>query len=134
MSLKNHLDEKRDKLQAFLLKYSHYSEAQFVRGAKNRGLYSDSEDDNDVYSSIVRFSEFHNIKIHTPPLIKEIPVTETEYIEGTDEDGNSILKKLNPDVELQNKHSFIKLLEQQRDVLSTKLLKINNLIKIYEDN
>lgn len=122
---------RRDAIKQYLLEKSHYNKKRLVLGAKNRGLFGFNQDDNEVYDTLVRFSDYHKIKIHTtPPEIKEKSKEENSYIEEIDENGESKLKKLNFN-ENKNNDEFVANLIKQRDILSEKLLKINNLIKTY---
>ena len=129
------VEQTRRKLQIFLLEHGDsYTSERLVRGAKNRFLFREDEDDTEVYESLVRFAKFHGIKLHTKLVDVDNTKEVTSYIEGTDDDGNSTLIRLENDVELKNKSSFLQTLLEQRDIVSMKLLKINNLISIYENN
>lgn len=127
------VSERREKLKKYLLEFSHYDKDRLIRGAKNRGIFGDNQDNEQVYHALCQFSKHHDIKIHTP--IPEINVSkqpENVFIEQIDDDGNTSLKKLNDDVDLKDASNFVEVLEKQRDILSNKLLKINGLIKLYK--
>lgn len=127
----NPQSEKREKIKSFLLTCSHYNKSRLIQGAKNRALFSYSEDDNEVYESLKRFAKHHKIPIEQERVeVKKEP--EVVYIEEIDEDGNSSLKKLDSDENLKSTDIFLKELENQRDILSKKLLKINSLINLYK--
>ena len=123
---------RRNKIEKFLLECSHYDKARLIQGCKNRGLFPVHESNEEIYDALVTFSTYNNIKIHTEiPLIKIKDPTINAFIEEIDKEGNTTLVKLNDDEELQSRSSFLITLEKRRDVLSKKLLEINQLIDLY---
>lgn len=126
-------DERRDKIKMFLLECNHYDKARLIQGAKNRNLYDIHIDNEEIYSALERFAKFHRIELHVDvPKIVAARTNENLFIEETDDEGNTTLKKIGNE-EIKNSDEFLKVLEKERDILSKKLLKINNLIQIYTE-
>lgn len=125
------VEERREKLKKFLLECSHYDKERLIRGSKNRGIFGDNQDDEQVYHAIKQFASFHKIEIHTPvPEIKIKDSGENTFIEEVDSEGNVKLKKVGEE-DIKHAADFRAVLEKERDELSKRLLKINELLKLY---
>lgn len=126
------VEERREKLKKYLLECNHYDKERLIRGSKNRGIFADNQDNEQVYYAIVQFAKHHNIPLHVePPKILIKDPRENVFVEEIDGDGNTSLKKLGDD-SIRQSIDFKELLEKERNELSKRLLKINELLKLYK--
>jgi len=109
---------KRELLTQLVTAYGNKPKKIVIQKAKEKGIYKIEDDDNEVYSLIEKFAEYHHLPFgHTPqPEILYELISEEE-----------IEKPIKPEID-----HFYESLVKERDSLSKKLLALNRLIETYK--
>ena len=110
---------KREILRSIIERYGNKGRKIIIQKAKDSGVYKDFEDDNEIYSLVLKFSKFHNLHIEPEKELKE----EDIHIE-------EILSNSYPD-ETEEERLY-KILQHEHDRLSKKLLALNKFMELYK--
>lgn len=111
---------KREILKNIVERFGTKPKRIVIQEAKERGVYKNSEDDDEVYELVRRFAEYHKMPfgyVEPKPVRKRITKEDT------------VKKKVVVKEEIDE---FFESLIKERDNLSKKLLALNRLIETYK--
>lgn len=123
--MKHGLDARRNKIRSFLVTNSDLDKNELICLARKENLYKNYLDNEEIYECLKRFAEAHDIKMH-----QKLLSVNRDLIEYVNEDVKHNLK--GPKSLAEENDQLIKLLEEERDNLSSKLLHINKLLEFYK--
>ena len=118
-------DARRKKLTNFLHTFGHYEKKRLCKKAVELGLYQSNEGNDDIYESLMRFKDYHNIRI-IPPIEKVIE----------EEDETLVQKKvveLNGTIKVhQSNGRLVQAIKEEIANLDQTRRMLENLLTIYE--
>tara|TARA_R100000781_G_scaffold109216_1_gene74092 strand:+ start:6574 stop:6957 length:384 start_codon:yes stop_codon:yes gene_type:complete len=122
----NEKDARRTKLTNFLHTFGHYDKKRLCRKALELKLYQSNESNEDIYNSLMRFKDYHNIKI-IPPIEKVVEEVDEKLVQKRVVELNGTIK-----VHQGNGRLVQAIKEEMANLEQTKKM-LENLLSIYEN-
>lgn len=110
---------RREILKGILDQYAGKGREIIVRKVKEKGVYKNFVDDLEVWDLVKKFAAFHNI-----------PITEPQPEQPKEQEPN--IEEATQEIEVDEDDHFLKLLKDEHNRLSKRILALNRVIEVYE--